>query len=383
MTGITYLSGYYGMLNSGDDALMLAAALGAQRYAGAEQLRISAYRKVSLAGIGEFPQRLCEPQNFRGENRLRNYWQSLRSNQVIFGGGSVLHSLQDISIKRQMIKLAGRGVAVGVSLGPFENTQAELACQKFLNECQFVGLRDVKSYEMAKSLSHSSSLALTFDLAPQLLLHQEFSNVQVDLPAHTRKGICVCLCPSERLKQNPEAEQRRLKALALCLANICQKTGEPLTLLDFNGHTQLGDAQVHAELLAYLPDTLDVSHIAYQDNPIRVMQTLSQFKLVIGMRLHACILAFLVKTPVFSMNYHQKCQGWCDQIGLAKSLQLSLQEPWSAENSQHLIDQILQGLDNEFPMPELTPSQALEKSLLNWRYCDEYSAEILSGHSTL
>lgn len=380
-----YLSGYYGMLNTGDDALMLAAAMGAQQWLDASDLTISSYRPLEMPGFGAFRKRLSDPQRFRGENRLRNYWQGLRNQRVIWGGGSVLHSLQDITIKRHMIQLTGSGIGLGVSLGPFENTHAEKACAKWLNECEFVGLRDKASFDLARALAPNANTALTFDLAPQLLL-----NPELDLPLdYQRAGICLCLCPVERLSGDKGREQKRLAELAKLLVEIYRQTGEPITLLDFNGHITLGDAQVHRDLQALLPADVPVEYLPYQSNPLRVLQKLANFKLIISMRLHAAIFGFLVKTPVFSINYHQKCEGWGDQIKLARHLQLPLHKvlkqgaAWQSQFSEQLVDTVTSGLEEGFMAPELEPTQALTMSLANWRLGNEIIQHCIGRYSAV
>lgn len=362
-----YLVGYYGMLNSGDDALMLAASMGCQRYLHLKQLSISGYRPVILPSIKAKIANLADPQRFPGENRLRHYWHALGQDAVVFGGGSVLHTAQDINIKRSLVRMTGRGYALGVGLGPFQSIAAEKSCTAFLNACEFVGVRDEKSLALARALAPDANVKMTFDLAPLLLEHPQLSISTTQ----QRQGICVCLCPRERLQGRPQDELARLQSLAAALTQVARVTGEKITLLDFNGHKGLGDQIVHQQLRALLPPDLDVLHIAYQNNPLRVMQMLAGFKLVLGMRLHASILAFLVDTPVISLNYHDKCDGWCKQVGLASKLQFhcyrsSSSAVTSVLDYKALAEVMIQGLEQGFEKPLLTKTEALNLTKLNW-----------------
>ncbi|WP_075187212.1 polysaccharide pyruvyl transferase family protein [Teredinibacter haidensis] len=360
MTQRAFLCGYYGMKNSGDDALLLATAWGAKKFLGNSRFAINSPVDLSIPGLGEFPPSLKPEQSFRGENRLRQYRASLASNRVIFGGGSVLHNAHDIGIKRHMIKLSGRkkALALGIGIGPFRNKEAENACAKLLDECAFVGVRDRESLDIANSIAPAANVELTFDLAPLLLAHNFYP-----LPASQREGIAVCLCPNERFSGNLMAEQNRLKALAASLLKIHRQTGKRITLLDFNGHPTLGDTQVHQELLQQLPSGVVAEHIHYNPNPLTVVHTLSRFELVIGMRLHAAILAFIVDTPVISLNYHSKCYGWCKQIGMAENLQFNS----SHIDPERLTASVIQGLDKGFPKPVLNRKDAFDLALNNWR----------------
>lgn len=356
----TYLNGYYGMLNSGDDALMQATAWGAEKFLGAKDFLISTPRPITLADNKKVAATLTSKQIVKGENRIRQYFASAKSNQIVFGGGSVLHNSHDINQKRHFIKLSNKNnaLALGVGLGPFANSDAEQACAKFLLECEYVGVRDKASFDMAKSLAPEANVALTFDLAPLLLLNEKASFSTED-----RSGVCFCLCPSERLKNNLAAENARLQQIANAIISVYRQTGEPITMLDFNGHASLGDEQVHRALMALLPSNIPVKHVAYNPNPLQVMQLLAGFKCVVGMRLHASILAYLVNTPVVSLNYHSKCKGWCEQIGLAEHLQFDTGDIDAAQ----LAGAICLGLSTGFTAPTLPVENAIAKSLKNWR----------------
>lgn len=356
----TYLCGYYGMLNTGDDALLQATAWGAQKYLNAHRFLISSPNKITVDKNKEYQALLVNRQRFKGENRLRHYFSSLRSSRVIFGGGSVLHNSHDINQKRHMIKLSSskKALALGVGLGPFVNAEAERSCAHFLNECEFVGLRDKHSFEMAKTIAPNANTALTFDLAPQLL-----KNPRLTLSPTKKKGVCFCLCPSERLKGDKKSEDKRLRAISEAIKKVHEEMGSEITLLDFNGHEKLGDNEVHSELKSHLPESIRVNHVSYNSDPISVMEYLSAFNVVIGMRLHASIMAYLVGTPVISLNYHSKCNGWCDQIGLSEDLQVSS----DGVDANHLSAMIVQGMKNGFQAPTLPIETAVQYSLKNWR----------------
>jgi len=359
----THLCGYYGMQNSGDDALLFATAWGAKKYRKASTISVSTPRQLSVPGFGVVAAPLKQTQRFRGENRLRHYGAALRSHSIIFGGGSVLHNSHDIGIKRHLVKLSGhQALALGVGIGPFRDVGAEKSCALFLQECEFVGVRDKNSFDIAKTLAPNANIELTFDLAPLLRLHEQFKREGFgDKP---RKGVCVCLCPKERLVGNTHIEAERLAELAYALMKIHSETGRQITLLDFNGNSGLlGDKPVHQELLALIPEGVVKEHLHYHHDPLTVVNKLAGFELVIGMRLHASIMSYLVETPVVSLNYHSKCVGWCEQVGLASSLQFET-DALDAESLSHAV---VSGLQNGFPATQLSINDALARSLKNWR----------------
>jgi len=357
----TFLCGYYGMRNSGDDALLLASLEGAKRFMGATEFIVSSPVNIQLPESYSFCRTLQDTQRFKGENRLRHYHCASKSGSLIFGGGSVLHNSHDINIKRHLIKLtgyAGKSYALGVGIGPFTDKYAEKKCAFFLNDCTFVGVRDQKSYDIAQAIAPNANVKLTFDLAPLLLQHKSLEKV-----SRSKSGICICLCPKERLNGNPELESSRIKKLAKIFSILSRESKEDLIFLDFNGHPLFGDSVVHQEVISHLCSKIRYEHIHYNQNPLLVMQKLSTFKVIFGMRLHASILGFLMETPVISLNYHSKCEGWCDQIGIPKEYRIDL----NVFDEKALLSSVLRGLEQGFLKPKLEPEDTLIKTLINWQ----------------
>jgi polysaccharide pyruvyl transferase WcaK-like protein len=373
-----YLVGYYGMSNSGDDALMHATAWATRNLLHCQTTSIGLYGPAKNKIKTNHQQALSFNQKFPGQNRLLHYQAALQSKAIVFGGGSVLHSESDINLKRHLMTLAGRNNsrAVGVSIGPFHSIAAEKSCTKFLNECAFVGVRDQKSLAMAKSLAPNANVEKTFDLAPLLLCAQKQKPLTTK-----RKGIALSLCPiatNAMGEVDKKAEQARIHSFCELITLLYQNTGETITLLEFNGHSLLGDWQINNAILSRLHNKVPVVFKRYNPNPFAVLKDLASYKVVISMRLHGAILGYLANTPVLSINYHEKCQGWCQQIGLKDKYQFSPQQL----TVKKLVWQIEQGLSYGFIPPSLPVSSAVKSSLSNWSISHETS-KLYSRYSTI
>lgn len=362
-----WLAGYYGMQNCGDDALLLAAHYGAQQHLGCQNIAVASMAKIKLNGQLQLPKTLQAQQHWRGQNRLIQYQQALQSKRIILGGGSVFHSAQDINIKRHMLRLSNsrQSMALGVSLGPFYNSDAESACRKFLNECGFIGVRDAQSFEIACSLAPNANVKQTFDLAPSLMAHPDFRANQ-----NERAGILFNLCPvaiDANGGNDPQAEQRRVNAICTVIAALWKRTGERISLINLNGHNQLGDWQLSQKIRTQLRDRVPLSLIPYNSNPLKVIQVMSHFKAIVSMRLHGNIFAYMTGTPSIALNYHRKCQQWCEQIGLPPAQQFDA----ANINQSALLSCLENGLNTGFETPQLPVATALTLSESNWRTQDE------------
>lgn len=362
-----YLVGYYGMKNSGDDALMYATAWAAKHLIGCDSSKVGLYGDHMRETQSAHKLALKFNQQFPGQNRLLHYKTALQSKRIIFGGGSVLHSETDINLKRQLMSLSSpkNSLAVGVGIGPFTSISAEKSCAKFLNECGYIGVRDNESFAIAQSIAPKANVKKTFDLAPLLLCSSKVQPQNIE-----RKGIALCLCSvaTNAMGQTDKvAEEKRFEQFAQLITQLYKKTSEPITLIEFNGHSYLGDWRINNNIVARLNNNIPVTIKAYEPNPIALLKNLSSYKAILSMRLHGSILGYLANTPVLSINYHGKCKGWCEEVGIPKDYQINL----STIDIESIVNQISQGLSTSFTPPTLSIEVALKKSLSNWSIKNE------------
>ena len=357
-----YISGYYGMNNSGDDALLNATVWGAKKFLLADKVAITSPKKIAMNGIGNLSATLKTTQQFKGQNRLINYKNALLSRQIIFGGGSVIHNSHDINLKLDMMKLSrGRHLALGISIGPFRDSQAESACRKFLNRCHFVGLRDNESFEIARDIAPNSNIQKTFDLAPLLLMNESFKLKRVP-----RRGIAINLCSENDQPGLTKGDHYRIEKIAKLIKLVHQNLKEPIYLFNMNGDLKVGDNALHKKLQSLLPQDIEVKIINYDSNPFRLLQRLASFKAVVSTRLHGNIFGFLSETPTISINYHKKCDAWCDEIKLPAPHRVNKNhiDPY------RLLYTLEEILLNNTHKPNITPIQTAFMSLKNWRFAD-------------
>jgi len=355
-----YITGYYGMQNTGDDVLLYTTRWASHHLLGATRSKVGS---AGLIRCKEFGDVQAMPESrFRGHQRFLHYINAFQSEKVIFGGGSVLHSSNDIEFKRHLIKLSGRNSsrAVGVGIGPFESLEAEKSCAKFLNECGFTGVRDPASLEIAQTIAPNARVKLTFDLAPLMLCHQTKRLIEIE-----RNGIMFNFCqqaidPFGNVHKNNE--QNRIDMAVAAIEQTWEQTQEQIFLLDFNNHSQFGDFFIHQQIMSRVSSNVPMTHIAYDPNPFKVLQRIAAFKATVSMRLHSAILSFMANTPALSINYHEKCRSWCKQIGVPEEYQFDAQNIVPKQLSQ----QLKQGVMTGFTKPTMNKNEAVEAALLNW-----------------
>ena len=354
------ICGYYGMQNTGDDALLHACLT----HLDVPESQIAVTARHTQQGTAILPPK----QRFRGHDRLCLYRAAAQADSLVFGGGSTLHSYTDIQIKNHMFTLAGDGphVALGLGVGPFRDHAAHQAARRLLHKLDFIGVRDEASYDLCRSMGLGSRLEKTADLVPSLL-HDKTLRQRVHTGG-TRSGIGVSLCPVESINGgNTVEETQRTLEICRALEQVYRITGELIYLIDLNGNEALGDQYLHSSILRALPAHIPVTRIPYDPNPLRCLQNISRLKCVLAMRLHAQIFAFLTNTPVIAINYHSKNRGWADLTKAHPSLSINLDDV----TSTRLVKTLLAGLKSDFPVPATPLDKVIRASSNNWRYLNE------------
>src|SRR5690606_27154160 len=118
---------------------------------------------------------------------------------LVFAGGSTIHSkLAPSSIRwkafkrksdKQMLKIGG----IGVSVGPFKSIKDEQAVQSYLQQMDFLAVRDQVSFDYVSSLDLPFSPVNAFDLAALL---PEIYNYKTDEKKRRGKSVIgVSVCP--------------------------------------------------------------------------------------------------------------------------------------------------------------------------------------------
>ena len=356
------LVGYYGMNNCGDDILMQTCLEKIQSDLNPGVIRVTCSNHYPVSGDVPYQGILAKKQRFRGENRLRQYSAALRSDIVIFGGGSVLHTTRDIDQKIHLMKLAGHGPhgAMGVGIGPFTDSHAEQACAKFLNHCDFVGVRDDLSLDIAKGIAPRANCHKTFDLAPLLMDSMPLSH---SAEKKGKKKIGISLCPNIGLVADDEQHQlKRVKVIADVLNQLAKEHDIEVYPIDMNGHPTLGDHEIHKKLLNLLEQHVAVHHIGYTHDSRVIINAIQDMDCILSMRLHGSILAYVMETPVISISYHPKCDQWCKDIGMSNTQQMKT----DTLNVEDLFSVLNDGLSNGFTKPDLERELAFQKSQQNW-----------------
>lgn len=241
------------------------------------------------------------------------------SDYLVSAGGSTFgnyafHMNKALALKTNKFFENPKLGAIGVSIGPFENTAVEKKITNYLHSLEFLALRDNRSFEYAKGLELPYEPIDAFDLAALLPL------VYKDLPSPEKKespqktiGISICNYESYT-GGNLKKEQNRNRFFKELVELAAKKTDVTFKVFIINGNAKMGDFEISNWLMGNIHKNR-VDFIPYSPNVKKVWDEISLCDLMISTRLHASIFSCYAEVPFLLLEYHQKCADFLNDVG--------------------------------------------------------------------
>lgn len=319
-------NGYYGKLNTGDDAFVEVSSWAAKNIWKKDKYRF-------LTVTEKLPDTI---------NQAKGYWFSLpktyrfqtnllmkQASHFISAGGSTFHSalsprsVRNIAVgtKQNWNKELKIG-AVGVSLGPFRNLQDERAVISYLKGLDFLALRDRISYDFACSLSLPYEPVEAFDMAAILPdIYGEDVVINADKRVNPIVGVSLCRYESYLQNGNISNEQRRNSQLEGLIKEL-NTNGVKFRFFVFNGHHKVGDREITLQTIKRC-NVANYEIVEYTKKTKEMYSSIQDCDFVLSTRLHAAIFACFAKVPFMLVEYHRKCTDFLNDMGVANEYKLN------------------------------------------------------------
>ena len=284
------VSGYYGFGNAGDEAILTAMV-------GALRRRTSELELVVISGN---PAATARRHGVRaiGRGAVETIRELLRSDGVVSGGGGLL---QDRTSTRSVLYYAGvmlLGVALrrpvyvyAQGIGPIEGRLARAVAGLALRRASYVSVRDQGSLDAARALG-ADAVEVAADPAIGL-------SPAAARPPSGRPIIVVAVRPAPGWAQLEEGFVAALR-----------KLGEGHRLAFVAMHPAQ-DGPLATRLAARVGPYASVADYADLEE---LMGRIGSAALVIGMRLHALILAAAAGVPFVALSYDPKVDAFAKAV---------------------------------------------------------------------
>ena len=346
------LGGYYGMRNVGDD-ILLYVTLGEVHQADPD---------ASFTVVSSRPEATPDGVRVRivpGGRRGETVRQLLHHDVWLFGGGGLLqdgsprslHFLRRLSSTARIAKMLRRQIVLlGVGIGPLTTREGREASRRFLDCADFVSVRDEESAALASAIAPRRRIHVCEDLA--------FRLPRPAAPRGDGPVLGISLLPfAGSLGRDGEADVTMVDNIARALRAALRAHGHwRVKLFEFfAGSRDYGDASVLERLRERLTGAVAVEDVPYTGDFLAVSRDIARCTAFLGMRFHACVLAYLARVSCLMIAYHPKSENLARRLKLHPDAVVPLPLVSDLDALASRLDALLGGSPKFVPPADLEP----------------------------
>lgn len=289
------IAGYFGMRNFGDDLFVSLARLHHEALWQNSVVRTFTPQESGLHSkfghIGSM------------DRAIRAAVSTLWADRVVLFGGSVLSEVRGTT--RLRAAHARKLEALGVSIGPFRNSQDEREVAQLMSALERLVVRDRSSEAMSPNAVYGGDIA---GLIPETLLAAPGSCTRDDL----------VVAPSSDSHDTENFGRRVLNTLR----NTPLAERPQVSVVALNCHPTVGDVEEAERLGASLRSSgCTVRVLRYDELGLTgTLSLLAGACAVWSQRLHGAIVAYLADVPFVIAGHHSKCIDFARDVELASAL---------------------------------------------------------------
>jgi polysaccharide pyruvyl transferase CsaB len=293
------LSGYYGFNNLGDEALLEVIVA---------QLR-SRFPTLTLDVLSATPKETSARLHVEATPRwsARHIRTAIdRADVVLSGGGGLLQSATSLrslvyyaGILREATRHKRKAMIFAQSIGPLD-ALGKFVVKSFCRRVERATVRDRRSSELLQELIPSMKVEQTAD--PVFLYDLPVEDVDL-----TREGLGEAPYAIVSVRKAPSLKDG-LQSLARAVDRLASEHGVRVAFLPVGG---AADAEVSTDVIRLCKS----APMLLPECPLeRAAGILRGAYVVVGMRLHALILAARFGVPFLAIPYDPKVQSLCDDL---------------------------------------------------------------------
>ncbi len=294
------LSGYYGFGNLGDEAL-LEVIVGQMR---------ARFPSIAIDVLSATPEVTARSYGVEATPRwsMRAVREAIgRADVVLSGGGGLLQTATSArsivyyaGILREAIRQQRKAMIFAQSIGPLD-LLGRIIVRSFCRGTDRATVRDLRSLRLLQSLLPQTPVEQTAD--PVFLY--DLPVEQIDLSSEGLAGAPYAIVSVRKISNLRDGQH----TIAHAVDRLAQAHGVRVAFLPLGG---VSDAEVSTTIIRLCksaPMLLPECSLA------RAAAILRGARVVIGMRLHALILAARFAVPFLAIPYDPKVAALCDDLG--------------------------------------------------------------------
>ncbi|OEF97652.1 polysaccharide pyruvyl transferase CsaB [Desulfuribacillus alkaliarsenatis] len=311
------ISGYYGFNNTGDDTVLEGIITALQQ----EYKRSSNTGNLELAVLSNQPKITSELFKIEAYNRwsLKEIRKQLRAcDLLIMGGGSLL---QDVTSPRSVIyylgiawlaKRFGKPIAFyAQGIGPINHSISKYLMKYIANKVDIITVRDYKSLlELQNMGIHTPPMYLTAD--PALAMDPKQIDLTIGENIFKKYGLIPKKDKIAAISIRIWRKERAYLQSVAKTADTLIEQGWKVVFIPMHHPMDIAPSQELIGKMQYRNQAIliDKKHMNYRE----VISMIGNVDFMIGMRLHAVILAGILGVPFTAISYDPKIDRFVESL---------------------------------------------------------------------
>jgi polysaccharide pyruvyl transferase CsaB len=306
LAGNLLLAGYIGCGNLGDDAIALGFVQG---------LGNSGYDITVMSGRPEETNRLYGFSVIDRRDFKQIETAIARCDALVFPGGSIFQdstSVRSVGYYAKIVGMAKKAkkkiLLLSQGVGPLDNFLSKRMAATAFNDADVISVRDPESMQMLKSIGVRKTARMTADMAFLLPAVEAKDDVQ---------GFTVGNMKTVGISARPLDKKTDVVGIFGDFCRLLYQNGSMPVLMELDREE---DGPLIAEIAkrqgGKIPDLRKMS------TPMQLQQRLLRMDSVVGMRLHAGVLAATVGIPPLMVSYDPKVTAFSKMMDLGTPLSI-------------------------------------------------------------
>jgi polysaccharide pyruvyl transferase CsaB len=305
------ISGSYGGLNLGDEAI-LTCALRELRQAAPDAELVVFSRNADHTQGHHAADRVVAVRD-AGRDEIAPEIQRL--DLLLLGGGGLLYDKEAHTYLRE-VEIAHaadvRTATFAISAGPLESPEARRLVARVLNRMNAVTVRDAPAKRLLEEVGVKREIVVTSD--PALLLSAKpFDEAMLKAEAVPTDRRLVGISVRE---VGPAAPNLGTVEYHTLLANAADFIADRLDANLLFVPMERGDIRESHAVIAQMAEAERASVLKGEYGPEEILGLMQHLDMVVAMRLHCLIFAAIARVPFIPLPYSDKVLGFLGDVGL-------------------------------------------------------------------
>ncbi|MGI6551886.1 MAG: polysaccharide pyruvyl transferase CsaB [Bacillota bacterium] len=312
MTSKIVISGYYGFQNVGDEGVL---------YSMIRTLRAE-HPDLSITVLSKDPEKTAEAYGVKAANRwkLREIVRAVKECDLFISGGGSL--LQDVTGPRSILYYLGvvylakllrkKLFFYAQGVGPVTGALGKWLIKKVVNGVDLVTVRDEASRDLLLQLGvQKPRIIVTADPVLGLYAREMDRGPGIKVLANNGVPLGEGAPPLVGISVRSWRNYQGYKKVLAALGDYLARKGYQVVFFPFHFPADVACCREVAKLMeapsTVIRDRMDV---------VEMLGALGELHLLVGMRLHALIMAFVMGVPLVGISYDPKVDSFLKDAGL-------------------------------------------------------------------